>query len=210
MIVSANRFTEDQYIRKETAVGLPSHFFLFVDKQSPRRTASNFDFGTLVQTFQGQFDTIGFKTHHHVTTYGYDRDPEGTPRYLSHFLERCFVFCYVVGSKRNPLLGKELLCLFAVGSGGGGVYLYFLTHGNLLYRTKIKFPNLSLLSLKLVLGGAAYGTSPVIRQILKLRARVNPVLRISICRVIHITTHCAYITVHNFCASFGVKYFLLT
>jgi hypothetical protein len=121
MIGPANRFAEDQYVGEKTAAGLLSHLFLFVDKQNPGRTDSNFDFGTLVETFQGQFDTIGFKTHHHVTTYGYDRDPEGTARYLSHFLECCLVFCYIVGGKRNPFLGKELLCLFAVRSGCGGV-----------------------------------------------------------------------------------------
>jgi hypothetical protein len=135
VILSTNRFAVDQYLKKRTAAG---HLFLFLDSKNRRRTDSSFDFGTLVEAFQGKFDTVGFKTHHHVTTYGYDRYPEGTARYLSHFLERCFVLGYVVVSKRNPFLGKELLCLFAMGSGGGGVYLYFLTHRNLLCVKRVK------------------------------------------------------------------------
>ena len=131
-VVSTSRFAVDQYLRKRTARDLLSQLLLFLNKKSCRRTNSSFDFGTLVEALQGKFDTIGFKTHHHVTTYGYDRDPEGTARYLPHFLEGCFVLRYVVGSKRNPFLGKELLCLFTMRSGGGGVYLYFLTHRNLL------------------------------------------------------------------------------
>ena len=106
--------------------------FPFFVKESRTRKGSSFDLGTLVEALQGKFHTIRFKTHHYVTTHGYDRDPEGTARYLPHFLEGCLVLCHVVGSKRNPFLSKELLCLFAVRSGGGGVYLYFITHGNLL------------------------------------------------------------------------------
>jgi len=74
-VVSTSRFAVDQYLRKRTATGLLSQLLLFLNKKSRRRTDSNFDFGTLVEALQGKFDTIAFKTHHHITTYGYDRDP---------------------------------------------------------------------------------------------------------------------------------------
>jgi hypothetical protein len=159
-------------------------------KKGPGQTGSSFDFRALVQAFQGQFDTIGFKTHHHVTTYGYDGDPQGTARYISHLLKGCLVFRHVIGSERNPLLGKELLCLFTVGSSGAGIYLHFFAHGNLL---KLKKENLQtpivLFFLKLVLCGTAYRTGPVRRQVFKLRTRIDPIIGIPIRRIIHITTY---------------------